>query len=140
MSTLTAYDGYLPSWPHRCLDAHQMPSRLFLGQQPAKINCLCASSLVRPNHLQQKDCCPTLNSQHRTFALLSWHNRSPASLNCFRSLTQLPSTAFRRSDSQATLEHIPKLYPRHRKNPALKLSPGFFQCHFGILGYALNAQ
>ncbi|MDR1640584.1 MAG: hypothetical protein LBT59_12870 [Clostridiales bacterium] len=33
--------------------------------------------------------------------------------------------------------HIPKLYPRRRKNPALKHSPGFFRRHFGILGYAL---
>jgi hypothetical protein len=36
------------------------------------------------------------------------------------------------------LRHIPKLYPRRRKNPALKRSPGFFQRHFGILGYALR--
>ncbi|MDR2752500.1 MAG: hypothetical protein LBC41_17740, partial [Clostridiales bacterium] len=36
------------------------------------------------------------------------------------------------------LEHIPKSYPRHRKNPALKRSPGFFRHHFGILGYALR--
>jgi hypothetical protein len=36
--------------------------------------------------------------------------------------------------------HIPKLYPRQRKNPALKRSPGFFRCHFGILVYALKSR
>ncbi|MDR1638428.1 MAG: AAA family ATPase [Clostridiales bacterium] len=29
------------------------------------------------------------------------------------------------NDEKKALEHIPKLYPRHRKNPALKHSPGF---------------
>ncbi|MDR1642858.1 MAG: hypothetical protein LBT59_24460 [Clostridiales bacterium] len=41
--------------------------------------------------------------------------------------------------SGLNLEHIPKLIPRCRKNPALKHSPGFFRRHFGILGYALSS-